>query len=72
MFKDEIKRMKLEDRVKVSSTADGSELGLHDLTLSKSWSSIKESGQWAMFSFEAFYSITGVRFYTPASSGKAC
>ena len=56
----------------MSSTADGSELGLRVLTLTKSWSSVNESGQWAMFSFEAFYSITGVRLYTPASSGKAC
>ena len=72
MFKDEIEKIKLEDRVKVSSTADGSELGLHDLILSTSWSSVRESGQWAMFSFEAFYSITGVRLYTPVSSGKAC
>ena len=56
----------------MSSTADGSEIGWRVLTLTKSWASVKESGQWAMFSFEAFYSITGVRLYTPVSSGKAC
>ena len=71
-FKDEIERIKLADRVKVSSTADGSELGLRVLTLTRSWSSVKQSGQWAMLRFEAFYSITGVRLYTPASSGKQC